>query len=77
MEKLPIDPGSLPEPFKSLLQNLDPSMIKQMLSMYDPATLSVMLSSMMSLLKDSFSQEQASALKEMLDSILHSMTQNK
>ncbi|MFZ5644365.1 MAG: hypothetical protein ACOY46_12310 [Bacillota bacterium] len=70
MNNLPIDVDSLPEPLKSMVSNLDPQMIQKMLTMYDPATLSTMMNSVFSMLKDSLSQEQIDNMKEMMDNVL-------
>jgi len=70
LEKLPIDLGALPEPLKSMAQNFDPQMIEKFLTMYDPATLSLMMNSMFSMFKDSLPPEQVDTLKEMMDNIL-------
>lgn len=70
MEKLPIDLNTLPEPLKSMLQNLDPQMIENMAKMYDPATLSMMMNSMFSMFKDSLSPDQTESLQKMMDHLL-------
>ncbi|KJR96033.1 MAG: hypothetical protein VR68_15830 [Peptococcaceae bacterium BRH_c4a] len=73
MDKLPIDLGALPEPLKSMAQNLDPQMIEKFVTMYDPATLSLMMNSMLSMLKDSLPADQTDTLKEMMENILKLM----
>lgn len=77
MEKLPIDLGSLPEPFKSMVQNLDPQMIENFAGMYDPATLSVMMNTMFAMFKDSLPPDQAAAIKEMMDNLLKAVALKK
>lgn len=76
MENLPIDISSLPEPLKSMAQNLDPETILKFISMYDPATLSLMMNSMFSMFKDALPPEQSEALKEMMENILKLLPQN-
>lgn len=73
MDKLPIDLGALPEPLKSMAQNLDPQMIEKFVTMYDPATLSLMMNSMLSMFKDSLPADQMDTLKEMMENILKLM----
>jgi len=73
LDKLPIDLGALPEPLKSMAQNLDPQMIEKFVTMYDPATLSLMMNSMLSMLKDSLPADQTDTLKEMMENILKLM----
>lgn len=75
MDKLPIDFGSLPEPLKSMAQNLDPEAIQKFITLYDPATLSLMMNSMFSMFKDSLPPEQSEALKEMMENILKLLPQ--
>ncbi|MFZ5648447.1 MAG: hypothetical protein ACOY30_12600 [Bacillota bacterium] len=70
MDKLPIDMSSLPEPLKSMAENLDPQMIEKFMKMYDPATLSMMLNSMFSMFKDSLTPEQAEKVQEMMESVM-------
>lgn len=77
MEKLPIDLSALPEPFKSMVNNLDPQTIEKMITSYDPATLSIMMNSMFSMFKDSLPADQVEALKEMMDNILQMLPQKK
>jgi hypothetical protein len=77
LEKLPIDLSTLPEPLKSMVENLDPKMIENLLSMYDPATLSLMMNSMFSMFKGSLPPEQAEMLKEMMENILKILPQKK
>lgn|GEM_PF-1461025 len=77
MDKLPIDLNTLPEPLKSMAQNLDPQMIEKWISSYDPATLSIMMNSMFSMFKDSLGPEQSQAMKELMDSVLQLMAQKK
>ena len=77
MEKLPIDFEMLPEPLKSMVGNLDQEMIKNLISMYDPKTLSVMMNSMLSMYKHSIPPEQYEALMEMLDNIIKLLPQQK
>ncbi|MCL6477796.1 MAG: hypothetical protein K6T65_05215 [Peptococcaceae bacterium] len=77
MEKLPIDLGALPEPFKSMAGNLDPEMIKNLISMYDPATLTTLMSSMLALMKESLSPEQSGALKELMENVMKLVQQQK
>jgi len=73
LQKLPFDFGELPEPLKSMTQNLDPEMIEKMIAMYDPATLSMMMNSVFSILKDSLPPEQMESLKEWMDNLLKSI----
>lgn len=73
MDKLPIDLGTLPEPLKSMAQNFDPQMIEKFVTMYDPATLSLMMNSMLSMFKDSLPADQMDTLKEMMENILKLM----
>lgn len=75
MNKLPIDLDTLPEPLKSMAQNLDPQMIQNMLTMYDPATMSLMMNSVFAMLKDTLPPEQLDGLKEMMDNLLKMMPQ--
>ncbi|MCL5059036.1 MAG: hypothetical protein M1130_13840 [Actinobacteria bacterium] len=75
MNKLPIDLDSLPEPLKSMAQNLDPKMIENMLTMYDPATLSLMMNSVFAMLKDTLPPDQLDSLKEMMDNLLKILPQ--
>jgi len=77
LDKLPIDLNTLPEPLKSMAQNLDPQMIEKWISSYDPATLSIMMNSMFSMFKDSLGPEQSQAMKELMDSVLQLMAQKK
>ncbi|MCL6610064.1 MAG: hypothetical protein K6T66_00840 [Peptococcaceae bacterium] len=77
MEKIPIDLSTLPEPLKSMVQNIDPQVIEKYLSMYDPATLSVMLNSMLSMFQHALSPDQHKAIKEMIENFLKTMPQNK
>ena len=77
MNNLPFDVDSLPEPLKSMVSNLDPQMIQKMLTMYDPATLSIMMNSVFSMLKDSLSQEQIDNMKEMMDNVLKMFQQKQ
>ncbi|MFZ5632212.1 MAG: hypothetical protein ACOY40_05130 [Bacillota bacterium] len=77
MEKLPIDPGTLPEPFKSMITNLDPEMIKNFIGMYDPATLITMMNSMFAMMKDSLSPEQSEAIKELMENVMKLIPQQK
>ncbi|MHB8918568.1 MAG: hypothetical protein ACYC4H_11130 [Desulfocucumaceae bacterium] len=77
MDKFPIDLSALPEPFKSMVNNLDPQTIEKMLTSYDPATLSIMMNSMFSMFKDSLPADQVEALKEMMDNILQMLPQKK
>ncbi|MFZ5651014.1 MAG: hypothetical protein ACOY4I_09175 [Bacillota bacterium] len=70
MDKLPIDLSSLPEPLKSMAENLDPQMIEKFMKMYDPATLSLMLNSMFSMFKNSLTPEQADSVKEMMENVM-------
>lgn len=77
MDKLPIDISSLPEPLKSMAQNLDPETLQKFITMYDPATLSSMMNSMFSMFKDSLPPEQGEALKEMMENILKLLPQKK
>lgn len=69
MEKLPIDLDALPEPLKSMVGNLDQEMIKNLITMYDPKTLSMMMNSMLPMFKQSIPPEQYEALMEMVDNI--------
>jgi len=73
LDKLPIDLGALPEPLKSMAQNLDPQMIEKFVTMYDPTTLSLMMNSMLSMFKDSLPADQMDTLKEMMENILKLM----
>lgn len=70
MDKLPIDLSSLPEPLKSVAENLDPQMIENFMKMYDPATLSLMLNSMFSMFKGSLTPEQTESVKEMMENVI-------
>jgi hypothetical protein len=73
LNNLPFDLDNLPEPLKSMAQNLDPQMIEKMLGMYDPATLSIMMNSIFSMLKNSLPPEQIDSLKEMMDNLLQAL----
>lgn len=75
MNKLPIDLDSLPEPLKSMAQNLDPKMIQNMLTMYDPATLSLMMNSVLAMFKDTLPPDQLDSLKEMMENLLKVLPQ--
>lgn len=75
MEKLPIGASALPEPLKSIAQNLDPQMIEKLISSYDPATMSIMIKSMFSMFKDSLSPEQNEALQQVIDNLLQVLAQ--
>ncbi len=77
MDKLPIDFSSLPEPLKNMAQNLDPQMIEKFISMYDPATLSLMMNSMFAMFKDSLPPEQAGALKELMENFFKLIPEKK
>ncbi len=77
MEKMPIDLNTLPEPLKSMAQNLDPQVIEKFINMYDPATLSAMMNTMFAMFKDSLPPEQIDALKELMDNILQVAAQKK
>ncbi|MFZ5597237.1 MAG: hypothetical protein ACOY31_09540 [Bacillota bacterium] len=69
MNKLPIDTGTLPEPLKSLADNLDPAMLEQFLTMYDPATILTMVNSLFSMFKNNLTPEQAQELQEIISNI--------
>jgi len=75
LEKLPIDFNTLPEPLKSMAQNLDPQMIEKFISTYDPATLSVMINTMFSMFKNSLSPEQSEALQQVMDNLMQVIAQ--
>lgn len=77
MDKLPVDLEVLPEPLKSMVRHLDPEMIKNLISMYDPQTLSVMLNSMLSMFKQSIPPEQYATLAEMVDNVTRLIPQEK
>ena len=75
MNKLPINLDTLPEPLKSMAQNLDPQMIENMLATYDPATMALMMNSVFAMLKDTLPPEQLDGLKEMMENLLKIMPQ--
>ncbi|HBV97624.1 MAG: hypothetical protein JL50_03725 [Peptococcaceae bacterium BICA1-7] len=77
MNKLPIDMDTLPEPIKSMVQSLDPQMIENMLAMYDPATMSLMMNSVFAMLKDTLPPDQLEGIKEMMDNLLKIMPQKE
>lgn len=77
MEKPPIDLSALPEPYKSMLQNMDPQSIQQMISMFDPNTLSSLMNSTFGMLKESLPQEQQEALGQLLENVMKLISQQK
>lgn len=77
MEKPPIDLSALPEPYKSMFQNMDPQSIKQMLSMFDPETLSSLMNSTFGMLKNALPQDQQEALGQLLENVMKLVSQQK
>ncbi len=74
MDKQTFDPGSLPEPFKSMLQNMDPQALQQMLAMLDPETLSSLMNSTFGMIKNQLPQEQEQVMSQLLENIIKLMS---
>lgn len=74
MDNSTFDPGKLPEPFKSMIQNMDPQALQQMLAMLDPETLSSLMNSTFGMIKNQLPQEQEQAMSQLLESIIKLMS---
>ena len=70
MDKTTFDPGNLPEPFKSMLQNMDPQALQQMLSTLDPETLSSLMNFTFGMFKNQLPREQEQLMSQLLENVI-------
>ncbi len=77
MDKTTFDFDSLPEPFKSMFQNMDPQAMQQMLSLLDPETLSSLMNSAFGMIKDQLPKEQEDSMQNLLENIIKLMSPGK
>ncbi len=70
MDKNTFDGTNLPEPFKSMLQNMDPQAIQQMLANMDPNTLSMLMNSAMGMVKEQMTQNKETDMENLLQNLM-------
>lgn len=77
MDKNNIDLSALPEPWRSMLQNLDLDTIKQLQSNLDPAMMEGLMNTAMGMARTSMKPEDVKVLEEMMGSIIKMMSAGK
>ncbi len=70
MTNTPLDMDNLSELIRSLLQNFDPSMLKQMVSMMDQDTLMKLVKNLMDNLDQTMKPEEVQVLNQILGTFL-------
>lgn len=70
LDKNTFDGTNLPEPFKSMLQNMDPQAIQQMLANMDPNTLSMLMNSAMGMVKEQMAQNKETDMENLLQNLM-------
>ncbi|OAT81340.1 hypothetical protein [Desulfotomaculum copahuensis] len=67
MEKL--DPGMLPEPFRSMFLNIDPAVLEQLRDSIDPAALLGLLGGAADMVRQSLNTQDSEALQQLLSGV--------
>lgn len=77
MEKPNVDLSVLPEPWQSMLQNIDLETIKQLQANLDPAMMEGLMNTAMGMARTSMRPEDVKMLEEMMGSIMKMMSAGK
>ncbi|MBE3589048.1 MAG: hypothetical protein IMW93_10995 [Thermoanaerobacteraceae bacterium] len=75
MEKSSLDPNMLPEPWRSMLQNIDPAAIEQLRASIDPSALLGMLNGAVDFMRQSLNEKDGQAVNELLASLMQLLNQ--
>lgn len=77
MDKSQIDLSALPEPWRSMLQNLDVEAIKQLQTSMDPAMMEGLVKTALGMARNTMRPEDVQVLEEMVGSLLKVMASGK
>lgn len=77
MDKSQLDLSALPEPWRSMFQNLDLEAIKQLQTSIDPAMMEGMVKTAMGMAKNTMRPEDVQVMEEMVNSVLKIMNSGK
>lgn len=77
MDKSQIDLSALPEPWRSMFQNLDVEAIKQLQTSMDPAMMEGLVKTALGMARNTMRPEDVQVLEEMVGSLLKVMASGK
>lgn len=77
MDKSQIDLSTLPEPWRSMFQNMDLEAIKQLQTSIDPAMMEGLVKTALGMARNTMRPEDVQVMEEMINSVLKVMASGK
>lgn len=77
MDKSQLDLSSLPEPWRSMFQNLDLEAIKQLQSSMDPAMMEGLVKTALGMARNTMRPEDVQVMEEMANSVIKMLNTGK